>query len=125
MDDEQPVEVLGLDEADLQEAAIAGRANEHGHVVGLVDDADRVSVRVEDVLVGDAALAGAREDDGSTGTKISFNPGRYKVSFNGGPGILPGEKVDAGEMCGRDSRDRLRRGLVRHQGLEPRIATPG
>lgn len=60
MNDE--VDALAGAHTDLEQTCSEVGADEHGEVVE-DQDADRVVVGVEDVVVGDAVLAGAGEDD--------------------------------------------------------------
>jgi hypothetical protein len=59
VDDE--VDRLCVGDADLKEKGRLGWADEHGQVVE-VEDSDRVSVGVKDVVVGDPVLPGAGQD---------------------------------------------------------------
>src|SRR5918994_6205812 len=61
--DDQQVALGGLDHPDLQQLRIACRADDHRDALVQPERADVVAQRVENVVVGDPALAGAVQDD--------------------------------------------------------------
>jgi hypothetical protein len=85
MDDDRPAG--GVGNADLDQGAVAGGADEHGEAVVYVSHADWVAEGVAHVVIGDAVLAGVWRDVWHT--QPSYLAARMTASYLAEHGLSP------------------------------------